>query len=112
MDELESFQIFSHFFIGMLRPRLGGQLDGLALVPPWSKWMQLGMWFKDQFKSMELKNQAALSLLHMKETTSQAAPEITRLNLFKGKLTVVECAVILYVLQVSPHKLQELNLGY
>lgn len=40
----------------------------------------------------------------MKETTSMAALEINKLNLFKMKLTVVP--------HFSPYKLQELNSGY
>ncbi|XP_076592323.1 NLR family CARD domain-containing protein 3-like [Chaetodon auriga] len=121
MDKLESLQMFTRFFMGTLRARVGGQLDGLVLSPieqgdtiP----ARLGLWFQDQFKDRVLENQAALNLLHcmmefhMKETTSMAAPEIKKLNLFKMKLTVVDCAAMHYVLQFSPHKLQELNLGY
>ncbi|KAM8735389.1 NLR family CARD domain-containing protein 3-like [Acanthopagrus schlegelii] len=121
MDKLESLQMFTRFFMGMLRARLGGQLDGLVLSPveqgdavP----ARLGLWFQDQFKGRKLENHAALNLLHclmefhMKETTGMAAPEIKKLNLFKMKLTVVDCAAMHYVLQFSPHKLQELNLGY
>lgn len=121
MDKLESLQMFTRFFMGMLRARLRGQLDGLVLsameqevnIPN-----RLGLWFKDQFETMKLKNQIALNLLHcmmefhMEETTSMAAPAIKTLNLFKMKLTVVDCAAIHYVLQFSSHKLQELNLGY
>ncbi|XP_031169968.1 NLR family CARD domain-containing protein 3-like [Sander lucioperca] len=121
MDKLESLQMFTRFFMGMLRARLAGQLDGLVLSPmghgdgiP----ARLGLWFQDQFKGKKLKNQAALNLLHClmefhrKEATSIAAPEIKKLNLFKMKLSVVDCAAMHYVLQFSPHKLQELNLGY
>ncbi|XP_070767897.1 NLR family CARD domain-containing protein 3-like [Enoplosus armatus] len=121
MDKLESLQMFTRFFMGMLRARLAGQLDGLVLSPmeqgdgiP----ARLGLWFQDQFKDRKLENQAALNLLHclmefhMKKTTSMAAPEIKKLNLFKMKLSVVDCAAMHYVLQFSPHKLQELNLGY
>uniref|UniRef100_A0A3Q3LGQ8 NACHT domain-containing protein n=2 Tax=Mastacembelus armatus TaxID=205130 RepID=A0A3Q3LGQ8_9TELE len=121
MDELESLQMFTRFFMGMLRGRLAGQLDGLVLssmeqgdgIPT-----RLGLWFQNQFRGRKLKNQTALNLLHclmefhMKETTSIAAPEIKKLNLFKMKLSVVDCAAIHYVLQFSTHKLQELNLGY
>uniref|UniRef100_A0A8C4DFH8 Uncharacterized protein n=1 Tax=Dicentrarchus labrax TaxID=13489 RepID=A0A8C4DFH8_DICLA len=118
MDKLESLQMFTRFFMGMLRARLGGQLDGLVLSPmeqgdaiP----ARLGLWFQDQFKGMKLENQAALNLLHclmefhMKEATSITAPEIKKLNLFKMKLSVVDCAAIHYVLQFSPHKLQDLR---
>ncbi|KAM3613888.1 uncharacterized protein V6R79_006629 [Siganus canaliculatus] len=118
-DKLESLQMFTRFFMGLLRARLEGQLDGLCpmeqdnTIPT-----RLGLWFQDQFKGRKLKNQVALNLLHclmefhMKDTTSLAAPEIKTLNLFKMKLTVVDCAAMHYVLQFSPHKLQELNLGY
>lgn len=121
MDKLESLQMFTRFFMGMLRARLGGQLDGLVLSPMEQGEAipaRLGLWFQDQFKGRELENHAALNLLHclmefhMKETTGMAAPEIKKLNLFKMKLTVVDCAAMHYVLQFSPHKLQELNLGY
>ncbi|XP_033957543.1 NLR family CARD domain-containing protein 3-like [Pseudochaenichthys georgianus] len=121
MDQLESLQMFTRFFFGMLRARLAGQLDGLEVSPmeqgdgiP----TRLGLWFQEQFKHGELKNQASLNLLHclmefhMKEATSLAAPEIKKLYLFKIKLSVVDCAAMHYVLQFSPHKLQELNLGY
>ncbi len=121
MDKLESLQMFTRFFMGMLRARIGGQLDGLVLSPMEQEDVmpvRLGLWFKDQFKDRNLKNQEALNLLHClmefhtKETTSMVAPEIKKLNLFKMKLTVVDCAAMHYVLQFSPHKLQELNLGY
>uniref|UniRef100_A0A8C9Y7F1 Uncharacterized protein n=1 Tax=Sander lucioperca TaxID=283035 RepID=A0A8C9Y7F1_SANLU len=118
MDKLESLQMFTRFFMGMLRARLAGQLDGLVLSPmghgdgiP----ARLGLWFQDQFKGKKLKNQAALNLLHClmefhrKEATSIAAPEIKKLNLFKMKLSVVDCAAMHYVLQFSPHKLQDLR---
>ncbi|KAF7670444.1 hypothetical protein LDENG_00074540 [Lucifuga dentata] len=121
MDKLESLQMFTRFFMGMLRARLAGQLDGLVLSPmkcadgiP----AKLGLWFQDQFKDSNLENQAALNLFHClmefhtKEATCIAAPEIKKLNLFKMKLSVVDCAAMHYVLQFSPHKLQELNLGY
>lgn len=120
-DQLESLQMFTRFFMGMLRARQAGQLDGLFLstveqedgIPT-----RLGLWFQEQFKGRKLENQTALNLLHClmefhkKEATSIAAPEIKKLNLFKMKLSVVDCAAIHYVLQFSPHKLQELNLGY
>ncbi|KAG8009879.1 Protein NLRC3, partial [Nibea albiflora] len=90
MDKLESLQMFTRFFMGMLRARLGGTLDGLVLSPmeqgdaiP----ARLGSWFQDQFKSRKLENQTALNLLHClmefhtKEATSMAAPEIKKLNL-------------------------------
>lgn len=121
MDKLEGLQMFTRFFMGMLRARLRGQLDGLVLSAMEQEFNipnRLGLWFKDQFKTMKLKNQVALNLLHcmmefhMEETTSMAAPAIKTLNLFKMKLTVVDCAAIHYVLQFSSHKLQELNLGY
>ncbi|KAM9353528.1 NLR family CARD domain-containing protein 3-like [Symphorus nematophorus] len=121
MDKLESLQMFTRFFMGMLRARLGGQLDGLVLSPMEQADAipaRLGLWYQEQFKGRKLENQAALNLLHclmefhMKETTSMAAPEIKKLNLFKMKLSVVDCAAMHYVLQFSPHTLQELNLGY
>ncbi|XP_071376422.1 NLR family CARD domain-containing protein 3-like [Centroberyx affinis] len=121
MDKLEGLQMFTRFFMGILRARLAGQLDGLVCSPmeqgeglP----AELGLWFQAQFKGRKLENQEALNLLHclmefhMKEATSIAAPEIKKLNLFKMKLSVVDCAAMHYVLQFSPHKLQELNLGY
>ncbi|XP_017279228.1 NLR family CARD domain-containing protein 3 [Kryptolebias marmoratus] len=120
-DKLESLQMFTRFFMGLLRGRLEGHLDGLVdlsieehdTIPT-----RLGLWFQDQFKGRKMTNQTALNLLHclmefhMKETTSIAAPEIKKLNLFKMKLSVVDCAAMHYVLQFSPHTLQELNLGY
>lgn len=121
MDTLESLQMFTRFFMGMLRARLAGHLEGLINSPvdqadciP----AKLGLWFRDRFKDRMLKNLEALNLLHclmefhIKESTSIAAPEIKTLNLFKMKLSVVDCAAMHYVLQFSPHKLQELNLGY
>ncbi|XP_033837039.1 protein NLRC3-like isoform X2 [Periophthalmus magnuspinnatus] len=121
MDKLESLQMFTRFFMGMLRARLAGHLVGLVSGPveeangiP----AKLGEWYRDQFKGRKLKNLEALNLLHclmefhMEDTTSIAAPEIKKLNLFKMKLSVVDCAAMHYVLQFSPHKLQELNLGY
>uniref|UniRef100_A0A8C2ZWQ4 NACHT domain-containing protein n=1 Tax=Cyclopterus lumpus TaxID=8103 RepID=A0A8C2ZWQ4_CYCLU len=120
-DKLESLQMFTRFFMGMLRARLAGQLDGLVMCPMERAGGvpgRLGLWFQDQFKGRKLKNRAALNLLHClmefhtKEATSMAAPEIKSLNLFKMKLSVVDCAAMHYVLQFSPHTLQELNLGY
>uniref|UniRef100_A0A668A609 NACHT LRR and PYD domain-containing protein n=1 Tax=Myripristis murdjan TaxID=586833 RepID=A0A668A609_9TELE len=121
LDKLESLQMFTRFFMGILRSRLAGHLNGLV-----SSLMEqgdglpakLGLWFQAQFRIRKLENQEALNLLHclmefhMKEATSIAAPEIKKLNLFKMKLSVVDCAAMHYVLQFSPHKLQELNLGY
>lgn len=121
MDKLESLQMFTRFFMGMLRARLSGQLDGLVVQPMEnvdSIPTNLGLWFQDQFKGRKLKNQETLNLLHclmefhMEEAARLAAPEIKTLNLFKMKLSVVDCAAMHYVLQFSPHKLQELNLGY
>ncbi|KAK2909926.1 NLR family CARD domain-containing protein 3-like [Channa argus] len=120
-DKLESLQMFTRFFMGMLRARLAGQLDGLVFSPAEQEdgiTTRLGFWFQEQFKSRKMENLTALNLLHclmefhMKDTTSIAAPEIKKLNLFKMKLSVVDCAAIHYVLKFSPHKLQELNLGY
>lgn len=121
LDKLESLQMFTRFFMGILRSRLAGHLNGLV-----SSLMEqgdglpdkLGLWFQAQFRIRKLANQEALNLLHclmefhMKEATSIAAPEIKKINLFKMKLSVVDCAAMHYVLQFSPHKLQELNLGY
>ncbi|XP_061098200.1 nucleotide-binding oligomerization domain-containing protein 2-like isoform X2 [Conger conger] len=79
---------------------------------------QLGVWFQTQIKTRELANQMTLNLLHcltelhVDEVTKVVAPEIKRLNLFKMKLSVVDCATLYYVLQFSPHRLDELNLGY
>uniref|UniRef100_A0A8C6S520 Uncharacterized protein n=1 Tax=Neogobius melanostomus TaxID=47308 RepID=A0A8C6S520_9GOBI len=114
MDKLEGLQMFTRFFMGMLRARLAGHLEGLVDCPveeadglP----VVLGAWFRDQFKERRLQNLEALNLLHclmefhMEDTTSVAAPEIKRLNLFKMKLSVVDCAAMHYVLQFSPHKL-------
>lgn len=120
-DNLESLQMFTRFFMGMLRARLAGQLDGLIDSPTDEEHdipARLGLWFQDQFKGRKLENREALNLLHclmefqMKETSNTAAPEIKKLNLFKMKLSVVDCAAMHYVLQFSPHKLEELNLGY
>ncbi|MEQ2315712.1 hypothetical protein AMECASPLE_025276 [Ameca splendens] len=121
MDMLESLQMFTRFFMGLLRARLERQLDGLVEtsmeeengVPT-----SLGLWFQDQFKHRKMENETALNLLHClmefhkKETTTIAAPEIKKLNLFKMKLSIVDCAAMHYVLKFSPHTLQELNLGY
>lgn len=121
MDKLESLQMFIRFFMGMLRARLAGHLEGLvdcAMEEGDGIPAVLGAWFRDQFKERKLQNLEALNLLHclmefhMEDTTSVAAPEIKKLNLFKMKLSVVDCAAMHYVLQFSPHKLQELNLGY
>ncbi|XP_051812362.1 NACHT, LRR and PYD domains-containing protein 3-like [Acanthochromis polyacanthus] len=121
MDKLESLQMFTRFFMGMLRARLAGQLDGLVHSPLQQEDglpARLGLWFQGQFKSEKLENLAALNLLHcllefhMKETTSIAAPEIKTLYLFKMKLSVADCTAMHYVLQFSPHNLQELNVGY
>uniref|UniRef100_A0A3P8S0S1 NACHT LRR and PYD domain-containing protein n=1 Tax=Amphiprion percula TaxID=161767 RepID=A0A3P8S0S1_AMPPE len=118
MDKLESLQMFTRFFMGMLRARLAGQLDGLVHSPLQQEDglpARLGLWFQDQFKSKKLENLAALNLLHcllefhMKETTSIAAPEIKTLYLFKMKLSVADCAAMHYVLQFSPHNLQDLR---
>lgn len=121
MDMLDSLQMFTRFFMGLLRTRLERQLDGL--VDPFMEdknglTTSLGLWFQDQFKHRKMKNETALNLLHclmefhMKETTTIAAPEIKKLSLFKMKLSIVDCAAMHYVLKFSPHTLQELNLGY
>lgn len=121
VDKLESLQMFTRFFMGTLRARLTGQLDGLVDQPieqEDSIPAQLGLWCQDQFKSRKLTNQEALNLLHcltelhIKEATIMAAPEIKVLNLFKMKLSVVDCAAMCYVLEFSPHRLKELNVGY
>lgn len=121
MDKMESLQMFTRFFMGMLRVLLAGHLDGLVVQPMEQEDgipTQLGLWFKDQFKHRELENLTALNLLHclmefhMDEATSIVAPEIKKLNLFKMKLSVVDCAAMHYVLKFSTHKLQDLNLGY
>nr|XP_029535749.1 NLR family CARD domain-containing protein 3-like isoform X1 [Oncorhynchus nerka]XP_029535750.1 NLR family CARD domain-containing protein 3-like isoform X1 [Oncorhynchus nerka] len=121
---VENLQMFTRFFMGLLRARLGGQLDGLVLAPlevgleGEDISTRLGIWFQNQFKGRQLANQTALNLLHclmelhMKEVTSKASPEIRSLNLFKIKMSVVDCAALHYVLQFSPHRLEELNLGY
>uniref|UniRef100_A0A672FL50 NACHT LRR and PYD domain-containing protein n=1 Tax=Salarias fasciatus TaxID=181472 RepID=A0A672FL50_SALFA len=118
MDKLENLQMFTRFFMGMLRARLAGQLEGL--IDPTVKRVEdiptrLGLWFQNQFKERKLKNQTTLNLLHclmefhIEETTSIAAPEIKTLNLFKMKLSVVDCAAMHYVLQFSPHSLKDLR---
>ncbi|XP_037310839.2 protein NLRC3-like [Pungitius pungitius] len=120
-DKLQSLQMFTRFFMGLIRARLAGQLDGLVDRPMEREShipAGLGLWFRDQFKGGELTNRAALNLFHClmefqtKEATSLAAPEIRNINLFKMKLSAVDCAAVHYVLQFSPHKLRELNLGY
>ncbi|XP_072548692.1 NLR family CARD domain-containing protein 3-like [Salminus brasiliensis] len=121
---VENLQMFTRFFAGLVRARLTKLLDGMvenglgvddegvALLS------QLGDWFQRQFRNRKLSNQTALNLLHclmelhMQEATSRAAPEIRKLNLFKMKLSVVDCAAVHYVLQFSTHRLEELNLGY
>ncbi|CAJ1062785.1 LOW QUALITY PROTEIN: NLR family CARD domain-containing protein 3-like [Xyrichtys novacula] len=121
MDKVEGLQMFTRFFMGTLRARLAGQLDGLVLTPMEEEdgiSARLGLWFRDQFKGKRLENQTALNLLHClmefhnKETSSMVAPEIKTLYLFKMKLSVVDCAAMHYVLQFSLHKLKELNVGY
>ncbi|XP_013881076.1 protein NLRC3 [Austrofundulus limnaeus] len=121
VDKLESLQMFTRFFMGLLRARLEGHLEGLvdfSVGESDAFPARLGLWFQDQFKDRKMTNQTALNLLHclmefhMKETTRMAAPEIKKLNLFKMKLSVVDCAAMHYVLQFSPHTLLELNLGY
>uniref|UniRef100_A0A3Q2P4M5 NACHT domain-containing protein n=1 Tax=Fundulus heteroclitus TaxID=8078 RepID=A0A3Q2P4M5_FUNHE len=121
VDMLDSLQMFTRFYMGLLRARLESQLDGLvdpSMEEEYGVPAGLGLWFKDQFKDRKMKNETALNLLHclmefhMKETTTIAAPEIKKLNLFKMKLSIVDCAAMYYVLKFSPHTLQELNLGY
>lgn len=121
MDKLEGLQMFTRFFMGALRARLAGQLDGLVHslvedaegIP-----VRLGLWFQERFKGKRLENMTALNLLHClmefhnEDTTSMVAPEIKTLYLFKMKLSVVDCAAMHYVLQFSLHNLQELNVGY
>ncbi|XP_017559357.1 nucleotide-binding oligomerization domain-containing protein 2-like isoform X3 [Pygocentrus nattereri] len=119
---VENLQMFTRFFSGLLRARLSRLLEGMVEnsfggddgeLP-----YQLGDWFQCQFKNRNLPNQMTLNLLHclmelhLQETTGRAAPEISRLNLFKMKLSVVDCAAVHYVLQFSKHLLKELNLGY
>ncbi|XP_041964034.1 NLR family CARD domain-containing protein 3-like [Alosa sapidissima] len=118
----KSLQMFTRFFMGALRARLEGQLQGLAQDPFLEEGqefpVQLGQWFQDQLRGRTMSNEVALNLfhclmeLHIQEATSRAAPEIKRLHLFKMKLSVVDCAALHYVLQFSPHTLDELNLGY
>ncbi|XP_035272765.1 NLR family CARD domain-containing protein 3-like isoform X1 [Anguilla anguilla] len=117
---VENLQMFTRFFMGLVRARLGNQLTGMEPVPLDKEDLlsQLGVWFKTQFKGRELSNQTALNLLHcltelhMEEVAKAVAPEIKSLNLFKMKLSVVDCAALYYVLRFSPHRLEELNLGY
>lgn len=118
----KSLQMFTRFFMGVIRSRLEGQLEGLAenhfLEEGQEFPVRLGLWFQDQFRRRNMSNEIALNLfhclmeLHMQEATRMAAPEIKRLHLFKMKLSVVDCAALHYVLQFSPHTLEELNLGY
>ncbi|XP_066535385.1 NLR family CARD domain-containing protein 3-like [Hoplias malabaricus] len=121
---VENLQMFTRFFSGLLRARLARLLDGMlefrleADDGPMALSSLLGDWFRSQFMSRNLPNQTALNLLHclmelhMQETTSRAAPEIRKLNLFKMKLSVVDCTAVNYVLKFSEHSLEELNLGY
>ncbi|KAJ8287562.1 hypothetical protein COCON_G00002210 [Conger conger] len=117
---VENLQMFTRFFMGVVRARIGDQLAGMEPDPLDKEDLltQLGVWFQTQFKSRELANQTTLNLLHcltelhVDEVTKVVAPEIKRLNLFKMKLSVVDCATLYYVLQFSPHRLDELNLGY
>ncbi|KAM8869905.1 protein NLRC3-like [Spinachia spinachia] len=120
-EMLESLQMFTRFFMGMIRARLAGQLDGLVDCPMEQEVCipaGLGLWFQDQFKGGELTNRTTLNLFHClmelqtKEATCLAAPEVRNINLFKMKLSVVDCAAMHYVLQFSSHTLRELNLGY
>ncbi|KAI4894220.1 hypothetical protein NFI96_026180 [Prochilodus magdalenae] len=119
---VEHLQMFTRFFCGLVRARLARLLEGLAMdclggedgdLPA-----QIGDWFQSQFRNRELSNQTTLNLLHclmelhMQETTGRTAPEIRTLNLFKMKLSVVDCAAVYYVLKFSKHRLKELNLGY
>uniref|UniRef100_A0A3P9PP48 NACHT domain-containing protein n=1 Tax=Poecilia reticulata TaxID=8081 RepID=A0A3P9PP48_POERE len=118
MDMLDSLQMFTRFFMGLLRTRLAKQLDGL--VDP-SKEEEngiptgLGLWFQDQFKHREMKNETALNLLHClmefhtNETTTIAAPEIKKLNLFKMKLSIVDCAAMHYGLRLFLQPLKNLR---
>ncbi|XP_038163085.1 protein NLRC3-like [Cyprinodon tularosa] len=121
MEMLESLQMFTRFFMGLLRARLEKQLDGLvdsSTDEGNGIHTSLGLWFQAQFKHRKMKNETALNLLHclmefhMEKTTTIAAPEIKKLNLFKMKLSIVDCAAMHYVLKFSPHTLEELNLGY
>ncbi|XP_036394431.1 NLR family CARD domain-containing protein 3-like [Megalops cyprinoides] len=117
---VENLQMFSRFFMGLVRTRMGGQLTGLVVghLDKEHLLSRLGVWFQAQFKSRELPNQTAMNLLHclmelhVEDVTRRVSPEIKRLNLFKMKLSVVDCAALFYVLQFSPHRLEELNLGY
>ncbi|KAJ8332988.1 hypothetical protein SKAU_G00418840, partial [Synaphobranchus kaupii] len=117
---VENLQMFTRFFMGLVRARLDHQLTGMEPDPLDREEIltRLGVWFQTQFKSRELPNQTALNLLHcltelhVERVAKVVAPEIKRLNLFKMKLSVVDCAALYYVLQFSPHRLEELNLGY
>ncbi|XP_030639070.1 NLR family CARD domain-containing protein 3-like [Chanos chanos] len=121
--QVENLQMFTRFFMGLIRSKLKGMLDGLTPDTLEKQGdldflIQLGLWFQQQFKEREISNQTALNLLHclmelhMQETTSRVAPEIKKVNLFKMKLSVVDCAALQYVLQFSSSNLEELNLGY
>ncbi|KAJ8404975.1 hypothetical protein AAFF_G00328960 [Aldrovandia affinis] len=120
VTRLENLHMFTRFFMGLVRARLGDQLTGMALDPLDKEAIlpQLGNWFRAQFKSRKLPNQTALNLLHclmelhMEDVAKVVAPEIKQLNLFKMKLSVVDCAALYYILQFSHHCLEELNLGY
>uniref|UniRef100_A0A3B4EN77 Uncharacterized protein n=1 Tax=Pygocentrus nattereri TaxID=42514 RepID=A0A3B4EN77_PYGNA len=116
---VENLQMFTRFFSGLLRARLSRLLEGMVEnsfggddgeLP-----YQLGDWFQCQFKNRNLPNQMTLNLLHclmelhLQETTGRAAPEISRLNLFKMKLSVVDCAAVHYVLQFSKHLLKDIR---
>ena len=61
MDKLENLQMFTRFFMGVLRARLAGQLDGLVISPREQRdsiAARLGVWFRDQIKGRKLENPA------------------------------------------------------
>ncbi|XP_028835055.1 NLR family CARD domain-containing protein 3-like [Denticeps clupeoides] len=118
----KGLQMFVRFVMGLIRARMEGQLEGLVetSLHEYSKDLptQLGLWFQSQFRNRKLSHQTMLNLLHclmelhQHEATSRTALEIKELNLFKMKLSTVDCAAVHYVLQFCPHMLEELNLGY
>nr|XP_006641714.1 PREDICTED: protein NLRC3-like isoform X1 [Lepisosteus oculatus] len=116
-DKLENLQMFTRFLMGLVKARLEGNLTGLTEILSNTFLNSLSQWFKCQF-SKEVPNPKTLNLLHclmelqQDSVAKEVSPEIKRLNLFKMTLNIVDCAALYYILQYSPNKLEELNLGY
>ncbi|XP_028678668.2 NACHT, LRR and PYD domains-containing protein 3-like isoform X1 [Erpetoichthys calabaricus] len=117
VSKLESLQMFTRFFSGLLAARLGGQLGGLAAPLSNEVLAELSMWFGRQFQK-KLSNQQVLNLLHclmelhQESVVKMVAPHIKKLHLFKMTLNVVDCTALCYVIRHARHDLEELNLGY